>query len=311
MEKLIWRLKRRYLEIASLGNDIPKILDLCKKLQAKDKDARILLNTVHARRMMIHSAENKLKIAKRILKANCSNSRIMVFSMSIKFAERIYKYCATLGATIYHSQYSSRRRTQALEQYRKGEKNILVVCMALDEGFDVPSTDIAIIAAQSKSVRQFIQRSGRVLRRKEDGENAKIYLILIEGYEDPIFEDIEEAADSVLHLDHNFSEISMRHLKNIEQRWISFPLRDSAVSESRIIRRARRPKRVDSVLCKVVGCNKEISRTLEIERIYAHCVNSPLHGTQLFKYCPFCGVTSRIEQLNRHLEECRAQIFKE
>jgi RNA polymerase primary sigma factor len=38
----------------------------------------------------------------------------------------------------------------------------------LDEGIDVPAADLGIIVGASNSRRQMIQRTGRVLRTKDD-----------------------------------------------------------------------------------------------------------------------------------------------
>ena len=53
---------------------------------------------------------------------------------------------------------------KAVEDFKKGKLNVLVSCTALDEGFDMPEADGAMILSASSSKRQRIQRMGRVLR---------------------------------------------------------------------------------------------------------------------------------------------------
>ena len=58
-----------------------------------------------------------------------------------------------------------------------GKLNVLVSCTALDEGFDMPEADGAMILSASSSKRQRIQRMGRVLRITANKENALIVTV--------------------------------------------------------------------------------------------------------------------------------------
>ena len=56
----------------------------------------------------------------------------------------------------------------------------------LDEGVDVPSADLAVVLASSRSKRQMIQRMGRVVRKKHDRRLARLAVLYVEGTsEDP------------------------------------------------------------------------------------------------------------------------------
>ena len=55
----------------------------------------------------------------------------------------------------------------------------MVTCRALDEGINVPETDVAIVASSTGSVRQRIQRLGRVLRPAPGKQRARIYTIYV------------------------------------------------------------------------------------------------------------------------------------
>ena len=61
--------------------------------------------------------------------------------------------------------------------FKDGILDVLVSCKSLDEGFDVPDAESAIIVSSSSSIRQRIQRMGRVLRKTDDNKNAKIYTL--------------------------------------------------------------------------------------------------------------------------------------
>ena len=50
----------------------------------------------------------------------------------------------------------------------------------LNEGVDVPEANVAIVVSGSASVREHVQRLGRVLRKK-DGKRAILYEMVAEG----------------------------------------------------------------------------------------------------------------------------------
>jgi superfamily II DNA or RNA helicase len=61
--------------------------------------------------------------------------------------------------------------------FRKGVVDILVTCRALDEGANIPETELAIVAAATASQRQRIQRLGRVLRPAKGKTRATVFTL--------------------------------------------------------------------------------------------------------------------------------------
>ena len=82
-------------------------------------------------------------------------------------------------------------RIKNISEFKDGKIKILVSCRALDEGFDVPSADTGIIVAGTSSVRQWIQRMGRILRKSQGKEYSKIYVIFAEVVERDVFAENE------------------------------------------------------------------------------------------------------------------------
>ena len=94
---------------------------------------------------------------------------------------------------IYHAYLPFEKRLENISNYRKGSVNILISCRALDEGFDVPESNTGIIVAGTNSVRQWIQRMGRILRRTPGKEFSKIYVIFVDLVEKDVFKETELA----------------------------------------------------------------------------------------------------------------------
>jgi superfamily II DNA or RNA helicase len=77
----------------------------------------------------------------------------------------------------YHTKLSKLERYDNLSKFKDGIADVLISCKSLDEGFDVPDAESAIIVSSSASVRQRIQRMGRVLRKTKKNKNARIYTL--------------------------------------------------------------------------------------------------------------------------------------
>lgn len=71
-------------------------------------------------------------------------------------------------------------REDILDRFSKGmELRALVAMRCLDEGVDVPSTQMAIFLASSGNPKQFIQRRGRILRKFPYKQKAIIHDIIV------------------------------------------------------------------------------------------------------------------------------------
>lgn len=105
--------------------------------------------------------------------------RTVVFHEEIAAAQEIYHLLLEHGhsATIYHSKVPEHVRRDNLRLFRRGVFQVLVSCRALDEGVNVPETQVGIIASSSASARQRIQRLGRVLRPASGKESATVFTL--------------------------------------------------------------------------------------------------------------------------------------
>ncbi len=73
----------------------------------------------------------------------------------------------------------SKDREQMLKDFSTGKTDVLVSMKCLDEGVDVPRSELAIFCASTGNPRQFIQRRGRVLRTHPDKRNAVIHDLIV------------------------------------------------------------------------------------------------------------------------------------
>lgn len=72
-----------------------------------------------------------------------------------------------------------KERNSILENFAKGELEVLTSMKCLDEGVDVPRSELAIFCASTGNPRQFIQRRGRILRLHKDKHMAEIHDLVV------------------------------------------------------------------------------------------------------------------------------------
>lgn len=72
-----------------------------------------------------------------------------------------------------------KERNEILDKYASGEIEVLTSMKCLDEGVDVPRSEMAIFCASTGNPRQFIQRRGRILRKHPDKHIAIIHDLVV------------------------------------------------------------------------------------------------------------------------------------
>lgn len=175
-----------------------------------DKKDDILMALLLARKRIIHKAANKLDIFKKIVEerykknGNLKYSLIYVpegnkpdcfpesdlFDKTEQIADdvvsdhlidiyteavmRIDKYI-----TVRKFVSGQKDRDEILADFAKGKLQVLTSMKCLDEGVDVPRSELAIFCASTGNPRQFIQRRGRVLRKHPDKYMAEIHDLVV------------------------------------------------------------------------------------------------------------------------------------
>jgi superfamily II DNA or RNA helicase len=71
-------------------------------------------------------------------------------------------------------------RKEMLASFRNGEYPVLVTSKVLNEGVDVPEASIGIVVSGSGSIREHVQRLGRILRQAA-GKQAILYELVSQG----------------------------------------------------------------------------------------------------------------------------------
>ena len=77
-------------------------------------------------------------------------------------------------------QTDVKERREVLERFNSGAYPAVVTSRVLNEGVNIPEARVAIVLSGTASVREHVQRLGRILRRQE-GKTAILYEVITRG----------------------------------------------------------------------------------------------------------------------------------
>lgn len=97
--------------------------------------------------------------------------RTLIFTLDNATA---YAICRRFLVPIITHHTKVKERSQVLERFANGRYGAVVTSKVLNEGVDVPDANVAVIVSGTGSVREHVQRLGRILRPR-DGKRATLY----------------------------------------------------------------------------------------------------------------------------------------
>lgn len=100
-----------------------------------------------------------------------TNHLIDVYTQAIKNVSK--------QTTVKRFTSDTKDREATLRQFANGELEVLTSMKCLDEGVDIPRSELAIFCASTGNPRQFIQRRGRILRQHPDKHFAIIHDLVV------------------------------------------------------------------------------------------------------------------------------------
>ena len=127
-------------------------------------------------RELAFTAPAKLTYLEHLLSIH-ARDRAIVFSQDNATAYGVSR--RFLLPCITH-QTKVKERSAILRGLSSGTYNAVVTSRVLNEGVDVPDANVAVVLSGSGSVREHVQRLGRVLRRRE-GKRAVLYELVTRG----------------------------------------------------------------------------------------------------------------------------------
>ncbi|MCZ6676739.1 MAG: DEAD/DEAH box helicase family protein [Candidatus Poribacteria bacterium] len=143
------------------------------RLSTQDSEARRAMLALNRSKTIALEAAAKLELLESLLKQHCQ-ARVLIFTESNRFA---YKISMRHLLPVITHQTKTKERKRILERFNTGEYPAIVTSKVLNEGVNVPDANIGIVLSGSGSTREYIQRLGRILRKRE-GKYAILYEVV-------------------------------------------------------------------------------------------------------------------------------------
>lgn len=122
---------------------------------------------------IVHQAEGKLMILDRLLLEH-REQPMLIFTAHNRFAYQVAR--RYLIPVITHQTQAAERKA-ILDGFRAGLYRAIVTSKVLNEGVDVPEAKVAVVLGGSASAREYVQRLGRVLRKRGNAQ-AILYEVI-------------------------------------------------------------------------------------------------------------------------------------
>jgi superfamily II DNA or RNA helicase len=106
-------------------------------------------------------------------KAKISEGIVLVLVNQISHGHILNKLIP--GSVFVHGSHDTEYRSGILEKMRSGGKGVFIASPIFDEGVDVPAIDTIILACGGKSHIKLLQRIGRGMRKKGNGNVLMIH----------------------------------------------------------------------------------------------------------------------------------------
>jgi superfamily II DNA or RNA helicase len=136
-------------------------------------EGRAALDAYRQQRRIAYAPESKFALLARLLRRH-RGERLLVFTNDNRTAYEVSR--RFLLPVITHQTRTPERRA-ILARFRDARWPALVTSRVLNEGVDVPEANVAVILSGTSSVREHVQRLGRILR-KAPGKEAVLYEVL-------------------------------------------------------------------------------------------------------------------------------------
>jgi superfamily II DNA or RNA helicase len=146
------------------------------KASARSRAGRRAMLAHRAARALAFGTAGKLRVLADLL-AQHHPARTLIFTEDTAMVYRIARDFL-IPAITHHTPVKERH--DILQRFRSGAYPVVVTSRVLNEGVDVPEASLAIVLSGTGSPREYVQRLGRILRRRE-GKVAVLYEVVAEA----------------------------------------------------------------------------------------------------------------------------------
>jgi superfamily II DNA or RNA helicase len=143
---------------------------------SRSVEGRTAFKAYREQRRLALAAPAKLRELEKLLEQH-RGDRVLIFTYD---NATVYTIARRFLVPAITHQTKTKERKQILESFHSGELNVLVTSQVLNEGVDVPAANVGIILSGTATVREHVQRLGRLLR-KHGEKQALLYEVIARG----------------------------------------------------------------------------------------------------------------------------------
>ena len=142
----------------------------------RSAEGRAAFQAYREQRRLALAAPAKLRLLEELLDQHVRD-RVLIFTYD---NATVYLIARRFLVPAITHQTKTKERRLILQRFHSGEYPIVVTSQVLNEGVDVPAANVGIILSGTGSVREHVQRLGRLLR-KQDTKQALLYEVVTRG----------------------------------------------------------------------------------------------------------------------------------
>jgi superfamily II DNA or RNA helicase len=169
-------LYRGFVEAMGISMSQPNAWAQFIFLAHRSPEGRAAFRAYREQRELAPTAPAKLNELARLLDRH-SGDRVLVFTHD---NATVYKIARQFLVPVITHQTRTKERREILLRFNAGTYPIVATSKVLNEGVNVPEANVAIVLSGSGSVREHVQRLGRVLRKSGD-KQAILYEVISRG----------------------------------------------------------------------------------------------------------------------------------
>ncbi len=142
----------------------------------RSKEGRAAFQAYREQRRLALAAPEKLKVLERLLDRH-RRDRVLVFTHD---NATVYQIARRFLVPAITHQTKAKERRHVLDGFQSGAYSVVVTSRVLNEGVDVPAASVGIVLSGTGTVREHVQRLGRLLRKHGD-KQALLYEVVTRG----------------------------------------------------------------------------------------------------------------------------------
>lgn len=139
----------------------------------RSAEGRAAFQAYREQKRLAVAAPAKINVLEELLGRH-RGDRVLIFTYD---NATVYQIARRFLIPAITHQTRAKERKQILERFHTGDYNMIVTSQVLNEGVDIPAANVGIILSGTGSVREHVQRLGRLLRKHGD-KQALLYEIV-------------------------------------------------------------------------------------------------------------------------------------